>query len=97
MMSGASVRPRLQRVTDDGFVFVRSLVIVEGLSSASTEIRRFPNVRRQLHLHSGFVVVTDTVDSSKDFCVRPDGVARFVAQPTTFKAGVIHVVPLLSF
>ena len=73
------------------FRFVRGLVVVEGLSSAFTEIQRFPNARCLLHPHSGVVVFTGTVDSSKDFCVGPDGVVRFVAQPTTFKTGVVHV------
>jgi hypothetical protein len=43
MLSGASVRV----FSSDGrrFVFVRGLVILEGLLSASTKIRRFPDVR----------------------------------------------------
>ena len=80
------------------FRFVRGLVVVEGLSNTSKEIRRFPSVRCLLHPHSGVVVVTGAVDSSEDFCLRPDGFVRFPAQPTTFKAGVVHVhVPFLSF
>jgi hypothetical protein len=50
-----------QQVTDEGSVFVGTLVIVEGLTSASTEIRRFTDVRLQLHPHSGVVVFIDFV------------------------------------
>ena len=50
-----------QQVTDEGSVFVGTLVIVEDLTSASTEIRRFTDVRLQLHPHSGVVVFIDFV------------------------------------
>ena len=76
VLSGASVRPRFQQGNGRRFVFVRALTIVEDLPSVSTEIPRFPDVQ---HPHSGVVVVTGALDSSKDFYVRPD---RFVRFPT---------------